>query len=146
MPTLESLFSRRAFVGLGGVVVVATAVPAFLGFRPRLDQEPYQVIHRWPLLSGGLGMFVAVEANPSADRLRGLGEWLRGAFSNQQNMVVQIFDDAAAAAVVRTGSRLVAEEEFAAAMTHRRASYLKDTSTARHSLTILSDSVEVIEY
>lgn len=143
---LEKVNSRRSFLGLSGVLILLVGIPASLGLKMRLFDSPYSVVDRWPLLRGGQGLFIAVRPNISKDELKELGTRLRHDFRNEPNMVVQIFDDAAAAKDARTGSRIVGEPKFRVAMAHQKASYLKDAETGQHDLTILSEPQEIVRY
>ncbi|MCL5958688.1 MAG: hypothetical protein M1358_05105 [Chloroflexi bacterium] len=131
MPGLKGILSRRSFVGVAGLLTLAAGVSAFHGFRQNWADSPYEIVSRWPLLIGGEGLFLATKANPSGAELEEVGNWLRQALGNKRNVVVQIFDDPGAARVVRTGSRIVGEVDFSAAMAHQRASYVKRAANGR---------------
>lgn len=145
MPCLDRFMSGRCFVGSVGILAVLAGIPAYLGFRARLPNSPYVVVDRWPLLAGGEGLFIATRAGISSDELRELGALLRDELRHQKNVVVQVFDDASAAKVARTGSRIVGEPEFAAALARQKASYVKNAATGQHGLTIFSEPVEVVQ-
>lgn len=146
MMHLEKVRSRRSFLEMAGGLVLLAGIPASLGLRMRLSDSPYAVVDRWPLLARGQGLFIATKPNISVADLKELGARLRDEFRNEPNMVVQIFGDAAAAKDARTGSRIVGEPKFRAAIAHQKASYLKNAATGEHRLTILSEPQETVRY
>ena len=143
---LEKAVSRRSFLGLAGVLTMLAGIPAFLGLQTRSSDSPYAVVDRWPLSGGGQGLFIVTRPNINNAELKELGTQLRDEFRNEPNMVVQIFDDAAAAKDARAGSRIVGEPKFRAALAHQKASYLKNAATGQHSLTILSEPQQIVRY
>ncbi len=143
---LEKVRSRRSFLGLAGILLLLAGIPPSLGLRMRLSDSPYALVDRWPLLGAGQGLFIATRPNISNAELKELGTRLRDEFRNEPNMVVQIFDDATAAKDARTGSRIIGESRFRAAMAHQKASYLKNAAAGQHSLTILSEPKEIVRY
>lgn len=146
MLNFDQILSRRSLVGLAGLMALAAGIPAFLGIHQKWPGSPYEIVSHWPLSIDGEGLFLATKANPTSAELSQVGDWLRVNFANKPNMVVQVFDDVAAARLVRTGSRVVSEADFSAAMAHQRASYVKRASNGRHLFAILSDPVTVIQY
>lgn len=138
--------TRRHFLSYvaGSLGVVATS--GFLWIRRQTEPRgPYQVIDSWKLPIGGLGLFITTDKAPSRTSLDALSQSLQREYESQPNMVVSIFDDAAAARTVRKGSRVVGEDAFQAAMAHQVAFYVKDARIGRHTLTVHSEPREEIQ-
>lgn len=138
--------SRRGALGLLVAALGILGATAAALFPPhRLKKGEYQRVASWKI-PGGEGLFIAVPPNAGPEELRALGEQLRREFGDRRNMVVMVFDDAAAARDVREGSRYIGETRFQAALAHQRAMYLKDAALGKHVLTIFGDPPEVIRY
>jgi len=134
---VESLLERRRLIasGLLGVGTLAAA-PFFVSRFSGLGFGEYQVIAEWQIPGGGKGMIIATRESSGLEQLRALVERFRQRFRGVDNVTVMIFDDAAAAAQVRRGSRHVSEPQFEAALAHQRAMYLKSLGRGQESLTI----------
>lgn len=141
---------RRRFLGYLAGSLGAMAASGLFWTRQRSRDDPagrlYQVVARWRLAAGGLGLFIATEGQPAKEQLKALGQGLRQGHQDQPNLVVMVFDDAEAARTVRKGSRVVGEEPFQAALGHQVAFYVKDSRAGRHSFTIYGEPQEVVQY
>lgn len=118
-----------------GVGVMATGWVSRLLLSSQ-DERGFHVIARWPISGGGEGFIVAIGRDPSDEELRALGKRLEEEFGRLGEAVVMVFDDAAAARLVRQGSRIVGEKKFQKALLHQRAMYLKSSAGDEHSVTI----------
>ena len=139
--------SRRSLLKYALGTLGSLAAPsADIAYSPTRSTAPYKVVDKWDLSGGGSGLFIAVAPGLTREGLKALGQQLRVAFDGQPNVVVEIFDNAEAARTVRTGSRTVGEEQFAAAMAHQRASYRKSARSGQDLLTIYGESPETVRY
>ena len=139
--------TRRHFLGyLAGSVGTLAASSLFWMRRDDATRGPYRIVDRRSLPIGGLGLFVSVDKDLATGSLKAMGEKLSHEFRKQPNMVVNIFDDADAARIVKKGSRIVGEEQFKTAMDHQVASYIKDSRTGQHALTLHGPPKEVLHY
>jgi hypothetical protein len=119
-------------IGLG--TLAAKSFPWF-HFSPA-DGGEYQVIAEWQIAAGGKGLMIAISPHSAPEELRDLGKRFQDRFHGVDNAAVMIFDDAAAARLIRKGSRKVDETRFQAALIHQRAMYLKSASRGEDSFTI----------
>jgi len=133
--SLGARLPRRALLR-GALDAVRAALPGADG---------YEIVARWDLLAGGVGLFVATAA-VSPDALRALAEHLRARFAAAPDLVVQIFDDAAAARIVRAGSRSVGETPFAAARARQRATYQRSAARRLDRLTIHAQPPRIVDF
>ncbi len=108
--------------------------------------DDYLVVERWPLPAGGVGLFVAIAPASDADAIRRVAERLRARFADAPDLVVQVFDDAAAARVVRAGWRAVGEARFATARAHQRATYQRSAARRLDRLTIHVDPPRIVDF
>ena len=134
---LSTRWGRRGALVLLLVGTVTIAAKSFSWFHfSSADRGDYQVIADWQSAPDSRGLMIAISPHWARQDLRALGKQLQNKFHNVDNVVVMIFDDAAAARLIRKGSRTVTEKQFQRALLHQRAMYMKSSSRGEDSLTI----------